>query len=206
MFRLFSPAVTEFKPRGERVLALAGSGARLFVGTSHGLLMLEGETWRRVRLPSCRRDGKAASAVVALGMRPDGVVAALGLQTAEGFEPSGVAAVMRDGAAATCFAPGVDVPAALTPSFASDGTTTWLATYEGLVILRGPDVELIERGDGLPRVPPMAVTPDGAGGAWVGFWGAGIARVGGGGPMKRYRFPSGESGVAEVVAAAGRAP
>ncbi len=191
-------AVTEFRPRGERVLALAAAGDRLWVGTNHGLLLLDGDTWRRVVLPSCRRDGRLASSILALGVRPDGVAAVLGLESETGFEPSGVAEVLREGTGATCHVPGVDVPAALTPGIASDGRTTWIATYEGLVALKGSDAHLLERGVDLPRVPPMAVAPDGAGGVWVGTWGAGICRVSAAGVVSRIRLESGSSGTASV--------
>ena len=169
--------LTEFRPRDERITALLGAGSRLWLGTNHGLLALQDGAWTRVRLPACRRDGRAPDVVTALGARPDGVVAALGLQEGDAVIPSGVAEILAQGTAQACHVPGVDVPEALTPGVASDGRTTWLATYEGLVRVRGSEVILFERGDVLPDLPPTAVDVDGTGGAWVGLWGAGVAHV-----------------------------
>ena len=189
--------LTEFRPRDERITALLGAGARLWVGTNHGLLALQDGAWTRFRLPACRRDGRAPDVVSALGRRPDGVVAALALQEGDETHPSGVAEIVAQGAGQVCMVPGVDVPESLTPAASSDGRTTWLATYEGLVRVRGADVILFERGDVLPALPPTAVEVDGAGGAWVGFWGGGIAHVTET-DVTSWRLGAGSSGVAEA--------
>lgn len=190
-----SRTLTEFRPRDETITSLLGRGQRLWLGTDHGLLALENGAWLRHRIPGCRRDGRAADVVTVLGPRPDGVVAALGLD-GERIEPSGLVEIREEGRAATCHVPGVDVPASLTTAVASDGRTTWMATYEGLLRIRGPEVVLLERGRELPELPPMAVAVSDDGAAWVGFWGSGIGHVSDAG-VTMFRLGPGEQGIAE---------
>lgn len=191
--------VTEFTPRGERVLSLAADASSLWLGTTHGLLAVQGATLRRVVLPSCRADSQAADGVVALAAARGMVVAAVAREPAGGEEePSGVVEILGDGASARCRAPGTDVPAALTTSLATDGRTTWMATREGVLRMEGEDVRLLETGLDLPSAPPMAVASDASGAAWIGFWGAGVGRLRGE-ELTLWRFGAGQAGVAPSV-------
>jgi len=167
--------VTEFVPRDESATSVAARGARILAGTTHGLQLFEPGARKRLAMP-CARDGKPAGHVLAVAF-DDGVMLASVATREEEWRPAGLLEMDAALTRAHCLLPGIDVPDAPAFDVATQGGLTWLATYEGLIRIRGNDVVLFERGVELPSRAVVAVAPDGASGCWVGTWGAGIVHV-----------------------------
>ena len=168
--------VIEFRPRGERVLALALREPHLWVGTTHGIYRLTGEELLRYEIP-CRVDNLPPRRVLALAATPTGVIALLGLDTADGeWHPGGLLELEGE-TAWRCHVPDLDVPNSPALGVARAGDTTWLATYEGPTRIDGPESELLDAAAGAPDLPAsaIAVAPDGS--CWVGTWGGGVWRL-----------------------------
>lgn len=165
--------VIEFRPRGEQVLALALAEPRLWVGTTHGLYRLEGDSLLRFEIP-CRVDGFPPRRVHALAATPSGVIAVLGLDTEEGeWRPGGLLELDGD-EGWHCHVPDFDVPDSPALSVQHAGGVTWLATYEGPTRIQGPDAELLDAAAGAPDLPASAVAVAADGTCWVGTWGGGV--------------------------------
>jgi hypothetical protein len=170
-----SRIVTEFVPRDEQVTALAARGTRILAGTTHGLQLLEPDARKRLAIP-CVREATPAGRVLAVALDDGAILASLATNEQE-WRPAGLLQIDAALTHARCLLPGVDVPDAPAFDVATQGGLTWLATYEGLIRIRGDDVVLFERGQELPSRAVVAVAPDGASGCWVGTWGAGILHV-----------------------------
>ena len=166
--------VVEFRPRAERMTAVAIDGSALLVGSTDAIYRIDGDELLRFA-PACRVNGGIPSHVIALAPLPGGFIASLGVPGAPGDAPlpGGLAEVRDFGRIARCHAPAFDVPAATTLDVAVDGQVIWLATYEGIVRIKGDDPELLVRGVEIPAPAPTAIAGDGQGGVWVGTWGGG---------------------------------
>jgi ligand-binding sensor domain-containing protein len=174
----FRRRVIEFRPRGERVLALALAEPALWVGTTHGLYRLSGDELLRYEIP-CRVDGFPPRRVNALASTPTGVIAALGLDTEEGeWRPGGLLELDGD-AGWRCHVPDLDVPDVPSLAVAQADGVTWLATYEGPTRIDGPDAELFDAAAGAPDLPASAIAVASDGSVWVGTWGGGVWRLDG---------------------------
>lgn len=168
--------VIEFRPRGERVLALALAEPFLWIGTTHGLYRLEGERLRRYEVP-CRVDNRPPRRVHALSAREERVSAVLAVEKGDGdWRPGGLLELEGE-AAWRCHEPDVDVPDS--PALAVDEAegTIWLATYEGPTRIRDADAELFDEAAGAPALPASAVAAISADACWFGTWGGGVWRL-----------------------------
>ena len=172
--------VVQFRPRGETVTAVAIDGASILAGTTDAIYRIDGDSVMRIVAP-CSVRGRLAERVVSIApLGAGGLAATLALPgTDADWLAGGLVRVERNGFAWRCDVPGVDVPDAPAHAVAAFGDVVYLATWEGLTRVQGPDSELYARGDGTPAEPPTAVASDGHGGAWVGTWGGGAYHVSG---------------------------
>ena len=169
----FTRRVIEFRPRGERILALALAEPFLWVGTTHGLYRLNGEEMRRYEVP-CRVEGRPPRRVTALTAEEDRVTAVLGLDLPDDeWRPGGLLELEGE-AAWRCHEPDVDVPDSPALAVGTAQGTTWLATYEGPTRIRDEDAELLDAAAGAPALPATAVAVLSADSVWFGTWGGGV--------------------------------
>jgi ligand-binding sensor domain-containing protein len=191
-------SVQEFRPRSEVVRAVAVAGEDTWVGTTHGLYRLRETGVERFVIPCGTPQGRASLVTAAWASAAGGVIATLGVPRADGgFEPAGMLE-HAPGSPPTCHEPGVDVPDSPALDVDRAEGTTWLGTYEGLVRVRGRDVELLDADAGAPPGPVTAVAAEGADACWVGTWGHGAWRLQGD-RWTLYRFvrPDGVAARAE---------
>jgi hypothetical protein len=170
--------VVEFRPRHERMTAVALDGDAVLAGSTDALYRLDGEDLLRF-VPACRVGGAPPRHVLALAALPGGFAASLAVPGGgDDWSPGGLVVVRDLGRRSGCASPGLDVPDAPALDVAVEGNVVWLATYEGLVRIVGDDPELMDAGP-VARSPPTAVAADGRGGCWVGTWGSGTWHLSG---------------------------